>query len=280
MAECYQCKNGFGFRGEKFDRFEIKKHIQEINDSCHALIKNNQKKSLLDSIGLLELRKQYQDNHLWKKMGNDSLLCKKCFYENLHDEHAVEIELINQEKLTPEQKNEFTSEFPEFHNKFMKQSTLWIKQAKLNKAKAENNVGKDSLFTCTWCKNNFKESDIQSIEYGYGSYCATGVECSKCKDVRKGLYSDKLSSLLTEYSHKKSKAENLRELQTKANRAKLDASNRVEFDDWTGDRTDKITTQNRYDDLVMQSGDNVRALSDIEWNITKEMERLAEEHFF
>ena len=94
------------------------------------------------------------------------------------------------------------------------------------------------------------------------------------------MYSDKLSSLLTEYSHKKSKAENLRELQTKANRAKLDASNRVEFDDWTGDRTDKITTQNRYDDLVMQSGDNVRALSDIEWNITKEMERLAEEHFF
>ena len=282
MAKCCQCGNGFGFRGEKFDRSDIEKHIQEINDSAHDIIKKQDtKQRLVGSKELLELRKQYQDNPLWKKIGNGgSLICRKCFYENLHDEHAVEIQFINQETLTSEQLDEFNSEFHSFHDKFMKQSTLWINQAKLNKAKAENSNGTESLFTCIWCKNNFKELDIQSIEYGYGSYSTNGVECNKCKDIRKGLYSDKLDSLLTERSNKKSKDKELDELIREANRAKSEASSRVNFDDWAGDRTDKITTQNRYDDLVMQSNDIVRALSDIEWNISTEKERLAEEHFF
>ena len=85
MAKCYQCGNGFGFRGKKFDRFEIKKYVQEINDSAYDIIKKQDtKQSLIGSKELLELRKQYQDNLLWQKMGNGSLLCKKCFYENLH----------------------------------------------------------------------------------------------------------------------------------------------------------------------------------------------------
>ena len=282
MAKCYQCGNGFGFRGKKSNKNDIKKTIKEIMkaaqvyaDSFPVADKSEYFKRQLQTF------KQSKDkNILLQKLSDDDLVCEKCVILYLHGNYAVPISHYNKIRLTEKQRFEFIDKYPEFHDKWEKQLKDIGDQMPLNKSKVENNDDSEFSHVCYWCKNNFKETHVQIIKYGYGADFTDGVECSKCKDIRKGLYSDKLGSLIREYSHKKSKAENLRELERKAYRAKVDASNRAEFDGWVGDRTDKITTQNHYDDLVMQSDDNVSALSDIPSNITKEMKRLAEEHFF
>jgi hypothetical protein len=286
MAKCYQCGNGFGFRGKKINKNEIKKERKKLLYSYRKYVETHEILGKNPEIvkEILGFRKQSATFDIFSnKMSDSDLICEKCFIMYLHDNYAREIWMHNLLTLTADQRIQYAKDYPEFSIKHDKQKVEfkeYQKKIHQNKSKVENSDDSEFSYVCYWCKNNFKESDIQSIKYGYGADFSQDVECDKCKDIRKGLYSDKLDSLLTEYSHKKSKAENLRELERKAYRAKLDASNRSEFDDWAGDRTDKITTQNRYDDLVMQSNDTVLALSDIEWNITKEMKRLAEEHFF
>ena len=281
MAECYQCGNGFGFRGKKINKNEIKKEIQKIIDGHHESLKAKHGHDPKKVKSILEMYKQSsKDDILSNKMSDSDLICEKCFIINLHGNYAIQLQGYNLATLTTDQYMKFRHKYPEFKNNVDKQRNDQLDQMKLEKSKVENNDGSGFSYVCNWCKSNFKESDIQPIDYGYGTYSTTGGECSTCKDVRKKLYSDKLENLLTEHHSNDRKSIELDELIQKARRAKSDARARDFSDGFAGDRTDRITTENRYDDLVMQSNDMALTLSDIGWNISKEMDRLAEEHFF
>jgi hypothetical protein len=286
MAECYQCGNGFGFRGKKINKNEIKKERKKLLYSYRKYVETDEvlKTSPEAQKEILEFRKHSTSDIFLNKMSNsDDVICEKCFITYLHDNYAREIWIHNLLTLTADQRIQYARDYPEFSIKHDKQKVEfeeYQKKIHQNKSKVENSDDSEFSYVCNWCKNNFKKLDIQSIKYDYGTHFTGGVECNKCKGIRKKLYSDKLEQLLTEYYSKKSKDKELDELITNAYRAKSEASSRANFDDFVGDRTDKITTQNRYDDLVMQSNDIVPVLSNIERSIGKEMERLAEEHFF
>ena len=292
MAECYQCGNGFGFRGKKINKNEIKKEIQKLLDfyreytETHEILGKNPE--IIKEI--LGFRKQSATFDIFSnKMSDSDLICEKCFSTHLQDNYTREIWTYNILNLSYEQKIKFDKDYPEFSLKQEKEKVEYkkygLRMKIIQESKVENSDGSEFSYVCNWCKKTFKKSDSIfsfsfSIHYDDTNYSTAGGECSTCKDVRKKLYSDKLGNLLTERRRNDRRSKELSELIGKARRAISEASSRANFDDFAGDRTDKIITQNRHDDLVMQSKDMALTLSDMEWSIGKESERLAEEHFF
>jgi len=286
MAKCYQCGNGFGFRGEKINKNDLKKEIQNYIDYYRESLKTEEKLTPESLKVELAVRKQSATFDIFSnKMSDSDLICEKCSITHLQNNYAVEIWKYNQATLTADQNSKFREKYPEFQDNLSRQRYEHIEKIKVYHSKVASSDGSEFSYVCNWCKKTFKKSDSVfpfsfSIHYDDSKYSTLGGECSTCKDVRKKLYSDKLENLLTEYRSNDRKSIELNELVRKASRAKSDARARDFSDGFAGDRTDRITTENRYDDLVMQSKDIDSALFEINWSIGKERERLAEEHFF
>ena len=143
MAECYQCGNGFGFRGKKINKNEIKKERKKLLYSYRKYVETDEvlKTSPEAQKEILEFRKHSTFDIFSNKMSNSDLICEKCFITYLHDNYAREIWIHNLLTLTADQRIQYARDYPEFSIKHDKQKVEfeeYQKKIHQNKSKVEN----------------------------------------------------------------------------------------------------------------------------------------------